>query len=396
MPRRGAPIDRRTFLELGAVASAAALAGCGGQPAGPGTAAPVAMRYRPLGRTGLTVSEVSFGAHGQRNPALLAAAVDAGMSLVMTSGSYLDGREEEAVGTALRSLGARRDEVVVVTGEAFGPEAGKREALAAVDASLRRLGTDRIEVYCTFMVQTPADVRREAVLEGIQEARRAGKVLHIGLSGHHGGLEPCLRAAIAGGVYETFLIRYDFVSYPEIGEVLREAAQRGVGSVVFKTTAGARQREIRDLEKGGLSFPQATVKWALTNPDVASVLVSIENYEQIRTFTAAVGAPLTAAEAAMLRRYADEMRNVYCRSCAVCEAHCPYGVAIADVNRFAMYFDCYGREQDAMLLYDRLPASRTAAACERCAGPCDGACPFGRRVRGGLVAAHRQLALARA
>ena len=396
MQRRGNGIDRRTFLELGTAASAAALAGCGERIPPPGPPGPVAMRYRPLGRTSLTVSEVSFGAHGQRNPALLAAAVDAGMSLVMTSGSYLDGREEEAVGQALRSLGNRRDRVVVVTGETFAPEAGKREVLAAVDASLRRLGTDRIEVYCTFMVQTPGDVRREAVLEGIEEARRAGKVLHVGLSGHHGGLQSCLRAAIAGGAYEVFLIRYDFVSYPEIGEVLRQAAARGIGSVVFKTTAGARQREISDLEKGGLSFPQATVKWALANPDVASVLVSIESYEQIRTFTAAVGAPLTAAETAMLRRYADEMRDRYCRSCAVCEAHCPHGVAIADVNRFAMYFDCYGREKDALLLYDRLPDRRKAAACARCTGPCDAACPFGRRVRAELLAAHRQLTFARA
>ena len=396
MLRRGAAIDRRTFLELGTAASAVALSGCGERTPPPGTAGPVAMRYRPLGRTGLTVSEVSFGAHGQRNPALLAAAVDAGMSMVMTSGSYLDGREEEAVGAALKSLGDRRDKVVVVTGEAFAPEAGKRETLAAIDASLRRLGTDRIEVYCTFMVQHPGDVRREAVLAGIEEARRAGKVLHIGLSGHHGGLQECLRAAIAGGLYEVFLIRYDFVSYPEIGDVLRQAAERGIGSVVFKTTAGARQREIKDLEKGGLSFPQATVKWALTNPDVASVLVSIESYEQIRTLTSAVGAPLSAAEAAMLRRYADEMRDKYCRFCAECEARCPHGVAIADVNRFAMYFDCYGREKDAMLLYDRLTDARKAAACEHCTGLCDGACPFGRRVRAELVAAHRTLGFARA
>ena len=62
-----------------------------------------------------------------------------------------------------------------------------------------------------------------------------------------------------------------------------------IGTIVFKTHAGNRQREIKDLEAGGLSFPQATVKWALGNPDVASVAVTITNFDQIEELTAAVG-----------------------------------------------------------------------------------------------------------
>jgi len=390
------PIDRRRFLELGA-ATPMLLTGACSKPAT--TAAPegvLKVATRPLGRTGLTVGTVSFGAHGNRNPALFPVAVEAGMNLIMTSGSYLDGREEEAVGESLHSLGNRRDGVVVVTGEDFAPTAGKREALAAVDASLRRLRTDRIEVYCTFQVQTPADVRRESVLEGLNEARQAGKILHIGLSGHHGGLQACLRAAIDDGIYEAFFIRYDFVSYPDQGELLHRAAERGIGVVVFKTTAGARQNEIEDLERGGLSFPQATVKWALTNPDVASVLVSITTFDQIRSLAAAVATPFSSAEAAMLRRYADAVRHSYCRFCRSCEPSCPHGVAVADVNRFLMYFSGYGRERDAMELYGRLPADRAAGACGGCPGPCDAACPFGRPVRAELRKAHSLLRLARA
>ena len=389
------PVDRRTFLELGGAASALAVTGCGRNGPPPAATAGAKMRYRALGRTGLKVSEVSFGAHGARNPELMVAAVDAGMNMVMTAGGYLDGREEEAVGEALRAIGSRRDAFVVVTGDIFGAGATKQRALGAVDASLRRLGTDRIEVFCVYEVQTPRDVRHEDVLEGLEEARRAGKVLHVGLSGHHGGLQACLDAAIDDGRYEAFFIRHDFVSYPDQAAILRRAAEKGIGVVVFKTNAGARQHEVKDLEEGGLSFPQATVKWALTNPDVASVLVSITNFGQIRTFTDAAGSPLTAGEARMLRRYAEEMWNRYCRFCGTCEANCPRGVAVADVNRFAMYFACYGREKDAMELYHRLPRERTAAACQSCVGPCDGACPFGRRVRDELVAAHNQLGFAR-
>ena len=56
------------------------------------------------------------------------------------------------------------------------------------------------------------------------------------------------------------MCRYDFVSYKEEQErLLHRAVQQGMGIVVFKTSAGERQKEIRDLEAGGLSFRQATV-----------------------------------------------------------------------------------------------------------------------------------------
>ena len=96
----------------------------------------------------------------------------------------------------------------------------------------------------------------------------------------------------------------------------------------------------------------------------------------------------------MLRRYAVEVYDKYCRFCATCEASCPRHVAIADVMRYAMYFRYYGREKQAMTLYGEVPRRRSAAACRGCAGSCDGSCPFGRRVREGLIEAHELLSFA--
>ena len=98
----------------------------------------------------------------------------------------------------------------------------------------------------------------------------------------------------------------------------------------------------------------------------------------------------------MLRRYADEMRDRYCRFCAGCESSCPHGIAIADINRFWMYFAHYDRQREARQLYAALPRRRSAAACEECTAPCDAACPFHRPVRAELVEAHRRLRGARA
>ena len=391
MATKRSGLDRREFLKLGAATSGLAVGcGCGAGETRP-TGAPAEMRYRPLGATGLQVSEIAFGAHGVDNPPLMEAAWEAGINTFCTSGHYLDGLEEEALGKAIRAASVERDRLVVLTGNNVRPGLTKRSVLADIDASLRRLGTDHIEVYYIGDVRSPATLRVDAFHEAIEEAKQAGKVGHLGLSGHSGGLQDVLNAAIDDGRFEVFFIKFDYVSYPDQDEILERAAQKGIGTIVFKTNAGNRQREIKDLEEGGLSYSQATVKWALTHPEVASVAVTLTSFAQLQEMAAAVGSRPTKSEVAMLRRYADEMRDRYCRFCAVCESSCPQGVAIADVNRFWMYFAHYDRRQEARQHYAALPQRRSAAACERCAAPCEVACPFHRPVRAELVEAHRRL-----
>ncbi len=254
--------DRRDFLKLGAATSGLAVA-CGrGVGETRPTGAPAEMRYRPLGATGLQVSELSFGAHGVDNPPLMEAAWEAGINTFCTSGHYLDGLEEEALGKAIRAASVDRDRLVVLTGNYIKPGLTKRSVIADNDASLRRLGTDHIAVYYTSMMRSPTELWVDEFHEAIEEAKMAGKVGHLGLSGHSGGLQDVLNAAIDDGRFEVFFIKFDYVSYPDQDEILERAAKKGIGTIVFKTNAGNRQREIKDLEAGGLSYPQATVKWA--------------------------------------------------------------------------------------------------------------------------------------
>jgi aryl-alcohol dehydrogenase-like predicted oxidoreductase len=390
-------IDRRRFLELGAATAGLAL-GCGrSTPEPPPNDAPLTMRYRPLGATDLEVSEIAFGAHGVDNAWLMGAALEAGINTFCTSGRYMDGREEEALGDAITRIGTPRDKIVILTGNP-PPKAGETvESISAeIDASLRRLRTDVIDIYCNAQVESRSDVLAEPLFEAFERARKAGKVRHLAIAGHHGGMQDFLDAGIECGQYQVFFTKYDFVSYPEQDEILNRAAARGIGTMVFKVGAGNRKHEIKDLESGGLSFHQATLKWALGHPEVASVAVTLTNFDQIRESVAAVGRELAGAETAMLRRYADEMRHRYCRFCTTCEAACPHGVAVAEIMRYEMYFSCYGREKEAMRLYQRLPGAATAATCAACRGPCTTACPFGREVRAGLLDAHARLDLRQA
>lgn len=152
------------------------------------------MRYRRLGRSGLMVSVVGLGcnAFGSRVDAegaraVVDAALEAGITLFDTSDTYGLGASEELLG---RALGSRRDDVVVATkfgmdmqgvnGPDWGARASRRYVRKAVEGSLRRLGTDHIDLYQLHQpdLVTPVEESLEAMNELVDE----GKVRYIGCS----------------------------------------------------------------------------------------------------------------------------------------------------------------------------------------------------------------------
>jgi aryl-alcohol dehydrogenase-like predicted oxidoreductase len=152
------------------------------------------MTYRPLGTSGLMVSTIGLGtnAFGARIDAeqtqrVVDAALEAGITFFDTSDTYGVGASEELLG---RSLGKRREDVVVATkfgmdmGGANGPDwgarASRRYVRRAVEASLRRLGTDHVDLYQLHQpdLVTPIGETLEALTELVTE----GKVRYVGCS----------------------------------------------------------------------------------------------------------------------------------------------------------------------------------------------------------------------
>ncbi|MFG1477174.1 aldo/keto reductase [Xanthobacter sp. V4C-4] len=155
------------------------------------------MKYRLFGQTGLQVAELSLGTanfggrwgHGAdeaESAAILDAYADAGGNFIDTADVYQFGQSEEFLGRLLRG---RRDDFVLATKFSHGavPSPGRlatgnsRKAMvASVDASLRRLATDRIDLY---WVHHPDGVTpSEEIVRGLDDLARAGKILYAGLS----------------------------------------------------------------------------------------------------------------------------------------------------------------------------------------------------------------------
>jgi aryl-alcohol dehydrogenase-like predicted oxidoreductase len=157
------------------------------------------MQYVRLGATNLKVSRLGFGAMGVGHPSwrewvldeagsrpIVKRALDAGINLIDTCDYYSNGQSELAVGRLMREF-VKRDEIVLATkvGNPMGkgPNAkgySRKHLFEAVDASLRRLGTDRIDLYQTHIWDPTTEI--EEMIEAFDALVRSGRVLYLGIT----------------------------------------------------------------------------------------------------------------------------------------------------------------------------------------------------------------------
>ena len=383
-------MDRRRFLGVG-TGLAAGLAGLG-PGVGGANGPPRIRRYVTLGRTGLEVSDISFGSSRSSDPRLVRHAVDRGVTCFDTAESYRGGRAEEAIGEALQ--GARERFVITSKHKAWSGET-RQSMAAALDGSLRRLRTDYVDIYFNHAVNDVRRLQNPEWREFTDRAIREGKIRFRGVSGHGSALVECLGYALDNDLADVILAAYNFAEdasffekmrarfhfvAPQTGlsRVLDRAREKGVGVLAMKTLMGARLNDMRPWETDGVTFAQAAFRWVLAGPHVDGLVVSMTDPAQIDEYVAASGAgAIGAAGFSLLGRYAALQGPRYCRpACNACAESCPAGVEISEVLRTRMYEVDYRDSPLARADYAGLGPG--ASACISCdATPCLGACPAG-------------------
>jgi predicted aldo/keto reductase-like oxidoreductase len=409
--RRSRMMGRREFLKSGALAGLGvgltAVAGAASASIQP---LPQVRRYVPLGRTGMKISDISFGADrlspGEED--LIRHAFDLGINYFDTAETYRGGDSEIALGNALHG---KRDRVFLTSKTLAWPDTRKDAMMRALEDSLRRLQTSHVDVYFNHAVNDIERLKNPEWYEFAETARKQGKIRFTGVSGHAGHLIRCLDYAIDSGKFDVILCAYNFgqdrhfyqrllndfdmvARQPDLPRVLEKAHQHGVGVVVMKTLMGARLNDMRSYERGGATFAQAAFRWVLSNRNVDGLIVSMTSGALIEEYLAASGAQAAdESDLPLLQRYARLNGSSYCRhACNACDGACPVGVEIADVMRTRMYAVDYRDLRMAREEYGRIACN--AAACLTCtAKPCAGACPHGLRIDELTAPAHRLLAV---
>jgi len=315
------------------------------------------MDYRQLGRSGLFVPVLcygtgTFGGQGDLFRAwgstevdearrLVDICLEAGVNMFDTADAYSSGRSEKILGEAIKG---RRDQVIVAT-KAFFPTGSDRNSggnsryhlTAACEASLRRLGTDYIDIYQMHGFDAISPV--EETLRALDDLVTAGKVRYIGASNYSGWhLMKSLSASQQYGWsrYVSHQVYYSLVGREYEWELMPLAADQGVGALIWSPLGWGRLtgkvRRNQPLPEGsrlpatakygppvdddllykivdvldalagetGKTIPQIALNWLLQRPTVSSVIVGARNEAQLRENLGAAGWNLTPQQVARL------------------------------------------------------------------------------------------------
>jgi len=360
-----ARINRRDFLKLGAVTAsgAAGITGIGTMLKGAASAAglfpdPV---YRTLGRTGLRITVVSFGAMLTPEHEVMRAAFDLGVNYVDTARRYMNGRNEEIVARAIKGI---RNKLYVAT-KTLGSSNTKKEIVQDVETSLARLQTDHIDVIQLHNLTSGERAFVPEVREAYTELRKQGKVRFFGVTTHTNQAE--VLRAITGDpekFFDVALVAYNFKSPPSLKEAIASAARAGIGIVAMKTQAGGYKLDAA----GSMSPHQAALKWVLQDANVAAAIPGMKDMNMLKEDLSVMGMKLTRTDKKILERYGQAIDPYYCYFCGQCEATCPQNVAISDINRSLMYAEAYGSMELARSTYDEIDGKGKASACLDCDG----------------------------
>lgn len=238
---------------------------------------PKILQYRPLGKTGLETSDISVGA--AVDDAVLQYAYDRGINFFDTADSYYGGRGEEALGRALKRV---RDKCILATKHMV--EAGwKKETLTEkVNASLKRLNSDYVDMLFMQGVGDPALFANEEILSAYDELKQQGKYRFLCFSTHD--TDTIVPAAIESGLFSAAMLMYIPGMFPKMEEMHTRLYESGIGIIAMKALKGGEQVNVLEKAKPGMTFAQASIQWVLQDPKVSTVLISMRTFEHINEY----------------------------------------------------------------------------------------------------------------
>jgi len=337
------------------------------------------MKYRRLGRTNLNVSIVGFGGipivelSNVQAVRVLMRALELGINLIETGRSYRD--SEGKIGYVMKK---ERGKCYLASKT---PLRDKDGAIEHINASLRALKTDYIDIYQLHQVEHQEEFDQimgpKGALEALKQAQEQGKIRYIGITGHSAAI---LANAIRTGEFDTVQVLFNVVEQEAAGELFPLARELDVGVMVMKPFGGGvfldKEGKLSVvLNQESANIVQTLLRFALSY-DVSTALAGVKTIEEVEQ-DAAVGVefePFSNSEINNLISSVNALRpdKNFCHRCGYC-LPCPQGISIPLVLRLNEYYSKYNLKNWATEIYKHLPAR--ANDCVEC-GTCEERCPY--------------------
>lgn len=331
--------------------------------------------YRALGKTGLNLPIVNMGVMNSNNPEIVHAAYKAGIRHFDTASQYQYGRNEQMVGNVIKKLGAR-NEVVISTKELIEPRDNDdlEDVIADMkkktEGSLRRLGTDHVEILYSHSINNAAHATDPRILEGMKILKKEGKIRFSGVSTHENMTE-VINAVAEKKSYDMVLTAFN-VAMADDSDLLgaiENAASKGIGIVAMKTQAGGSRMPNRDSlrDYDNSTIATASLKWVMRNPNISTSIPGFDNYaHMVEDFSVAYGLDYTEQEEKFLSDNNLQLGFGYCRQCRHCVGTCPKGVDVPKLMRVHMYAAQYANFQHARMELDGIGKEESIQVCGSC------------------------------
>ena len=332
------------------------------------------MEYVTLGKTGLKISRLGFGGipiqkvDAATTRKLIVAMAEKGINYIDTARGYTV--SESFLGEALEGY---RDKFILATKSMARDKAGMA---ADIETSLKNLRTDYIDIYQIHnpnLEQLEQVIAPGGALEALLEAKEAGKIGHIGLTGHTMEL---FEKAVTLPWVETFMFPYNIVETQ--GEnLIHQCAEKNIGLIVMKPLAG-----------GAIEDANLALRFICANPDVSVVIPGMYDLKEIdmNLNAAEDTSPLTQDELAKMAEIREQLGSNFCRRCNYCQP-CTAGINISGIFILQGYLDRYGLGDWAKDRYATFPIK--ASSCIDC-GICETRCPYNLPIRKMLKDAARK------
>ncbi|MGK2966643.1 MAG: aldo/keto reductase [Tepidiformaceae bacterium] len=297
-----------------------------------------ALPTRQLGRTGFEATTLGFGAMELRGAPggpditdaeaarVLNAVLDAGINLIDTSPDY--GVSEDHIG---KHIPHRRDEYFLASKCGCVPGAPQgtdhlhtaENVRAGVEASLRRMKTDRLDLVQFHRSLTRSEYEEQGALQELLRLRDEGKVRFVGVS----GTLPNLDEQVRMGVFDAFQVPYSAIQRDH-EDVIHRASEAGAGIIIrggaargtptdwegrrYYMLPGSQPKDrweaasLDEILPDGMSRMEFTLRFTLSNPDLDTTIVGTRNPDHLRdNIEAAIKGPLDPALVAEAKRRLD-------------------------------------------------------------------------------------------
>lgn len=395
-------MNRRDWLKqttLGAGAMGAAL---GTALATGGTAAAAdTMPRKKLGATGKEIPILVLGCSQSFDPVydkLLHRAYADGVTYLDTAVGYAAGQSHSQIGPFVEQIGRENlwiTSKVMLGGSRATPETFERLMLESLPA----LRTDYLDMFFMHSVRDP-ELLDEPFIRMGQDLKKRGIIHHFGFSCHLGTVVELLNKAAKIGPegIDAVMFRYNFAQYGdlELNKAMDACHKAGVGMIAMKTQASVPndKEEVQKFQSANFNLPQAKLKAVWADERLTAAVSEMTNTNMLRENVAAAKstAQLSMNEFQQLNRYAMQTAHLRCNGCDQrCESQIAGDTKVADMLRFLMYAESYGKRDDAKRLFAQLsPAERQIAGIDFTGAK--RACPQGIDIPERLAQAHSMLA----